>query len=157
MVCLIQLKEGAEILMDYCAQALDPARRAEIEHHVESCANCRELVEKQAKLWEMLDQWQTPAVSSNFDARLYARIAREEAGPAWKKWARRIFEPAAPVAIWKPAVSLAAACAVLATALTVNTPQHQTTTPQLRADQVDIEQVAKALDDLDLLAPPNSM
>lgn len=157
MVCLKQSKEGAEILLDYCARVLDPACRAEVDRHLEFCAECRSMVETQTELWETLDQWRAPVVSSDFDARLYTRIAKEEAAPVWKKWTRRIFEPATPVGMWKPVVSLAAACAVLAIALTVHVPQQPSAGPQIRADQVDIEQVAKALDDLDLLTPSNSM
>lgn len=158
MFCMMRSNEGAQILLDYCARSLDPLRAAEVERHIEMCAECRALVEKQTELWETLDQWTAPAVSPNFDARLYARIAREQAAPAWRKWARRIFKPAVPIAVWKPVVSLAAACAVLAVALTVHpAAPHSTPTPQVHADQVDIEQVAKALDDLDLLAPSNPM
>jgi anti-sigma-K factor RskA len=157
MFCMTQSKEGAEILMDYCARTLDPVRKAEVDRHIEVCAECRGMVESQTELWETLDQWQTPPVSPSFNARLYARIAGEEAEPGWRKWARRITHPAEPVAIWKPAVSLAAACAVLAVALTVHAPQPHNPTPQMHADQVDIEQVAKALDDLDILTPFNSM
>ena len=161
MRCLMQLKdgylEGAQISIDYCARTLDPARRAEVEQHVNSCADCRALVEKQTELWETLGQWREPAVSSNFDARLYAKIAREDAEPSWKKWARRLFEPPTPVAFWKPLASLAAAAAVLTVALTLHTFEPHSTTPQIHADQVDMEQVAKALDDLDILTPANSM
>ena len=162
MGCLIQLKkaqlkEGAEILIDYCAGTLDPVRKAELERHIESCANCRALVEKQTELWETLDQWRKPAVSPDFNARLYARIAREEEAPGWKNWARRIFEPATPVAFWKPLASLAAAGAVLALALAVYMPQPHSTAPQIHAEQVDIEQVARALDDLDILTPTNPL
>lgn len=157
MLCLMQSKEGAEILLDYCARGLDPVRKAEVERHLENCAECRGVMEKQLRLWETLEEWKAPAVSQDFDARLYARIAREQSAPAWKRWARRIFEPSTPVAIWKPVASLAAACAVLALALTVHTPPPHSSVPQVHADQVDIEQVAKALDDLDLITPTNPM
>ncbi len=157
MFCLMQSKKGAEILLDYCARSLDPVHRAEVDRHLENCAECRRVVEKQVRLWETLDVWRAPAVSQDFDARLYARIAREQAAPAWKRWARRILQPAMPMPIWKPVASLAAACAVLALALTVHTPQPPSSAPQVHADQVDIEQVAKALDDLDLITPTNPM
>jgi len=157
MLCLTQSKKGAEILLDYCARGLDPVRMAELERHLEHCAECRGAMEQQLRLWETLDEWKAPAVSPDFDARLYARIARDQSAPAWKRWARRLLQPAAPVAMWKPAASLAAACAVLALALTVHTPQPHSSVPQVHADQVDIEQVAKALDDLDIITPTNPM
>lgn len=156
MVCLTQSKKGAEILVDYCARNLNPVRKAEIDRHVERCGACRGVVEKQLALWETLDEWKPPAVSQDFDARLYARIAGEQAVPAWQRWTRRIFQPPAPVPFWKPMASLAAAGAVLALALSVHTPQPRVSAPQVHADQVDMEQVAKALDDLDIIAPTNS-
>jgi len=157
MFCMMQSKRGAEILMDYCARHLDPASRAEIERHLENCNECRRVVEAQRELWETLDRWSPPEVSENFDTRLYARIAREEAEPAWQRWARRLLHPAAPLALWKPVASVAAACAVLAVALTVHPPDHKTPGPQVHAESVDIEKVAKTLDDLDFLAPQNPM
>jgi anti-sigma factor RsiW len=157
MLCLTQSKKGAEILVDYCARSLGPAPKAEVERHLENCAECREVVEKQVRLWETLDEWKAPAVSRDFDTHLYARIARERSAPAWKRWARRILSPATPVAVWKPVASLAAACAVLALALTIHTPQPPSSVPQVHADQVDIEQVVKALDDLDLITPTSPM
>src|SRR5208283_1960459 len=45
---------------------------------------------------------------------LYARIAEERAAPAWRQWLGRLFRPAAPYGIWKPAASLAAAAVVVA-------------------------------------------
>lgn len=157
MLCLRKSEDGAGILTDYCARVLDPAKKAEVDRHVEVCAECRGLLERQNRLWQTLDQWTAPEVSPNFDARLYARIAREEAAPRWKQWAWRILRPPVPVAMWKPVVSLAAACAVVAIALTVHTPQPQPAAPQMHAEQVDIEQVSRALDDLDILAPSNPM
>ncbi len=157
MRCMKQSQDGARILIEYCAGALDPMHAAEVERHLESCTDCRALVERQTELWEALDCWKAPQVSADFDARLYARIAREQAAPSWKKWARRIFEPAVPAPFWKPLASLAAAGAVLAIGLMIQTTPHPARTPQVHADQVDIEQVAKAMDDLDILAPANSM
>ena len=111
------------------------------------------------ELWETLDQWTMPAVSSDFDSKLYARIASENSQPAWRKWMRRVFQPVTPVAFWKPVVSLAAACAVLTVALVVHTPErtNDVAVKQVHAESVDIEQVAKALDDLEILTPTSPM
>ncbi len=159
MDCLMHTKEGAEILMDYCARKLEPDRVAEIDGHLANCSECQNIVNAQRELWETLDRWTVPDVSSDFDAKLFARIAEEDAAPAWRQWIRRIFQPAAPVAIWKPVVSLAAACAVLTVALVVHTPERASdvAVKQVRAESVDIEQVAKALDDLEILTPTSPM
>jgi anti-sigma factor RsiW len=155
MNCPTKRNEDAEILLDYCAQTLSPLRTAEFEVHLKQCADCSRLVEAQKEVWGALEAWTPAPVSINFDARLYARIAREQAAPAWQLWLRRIFQPALPYSLWKSAVPLAAACAVLAAGLAMRTPQAANSVqPQLRVDKVDIEQVEQALEDFDILTPP---
>jgi anti-sigma factor RsiW len=157
MDCITKNRDSAEVLIDYCSGALDATRAGQIEKHIVGCDGCRKIVEAQRELWRTLDGWTAPAVSENFDTRLYARIAQEDSAPAWKRLVRRIFEPAVPVAVWKPAVSLAAVCAVLTAGLMVRTPQPVTHVPQIHVEQsVDMEQVANALDDLELLTPAPS-
>jgi len=153
MNCPSKGKESAEILLDYCAQTLDPIRAAEFEKHIESCDECRRTVAAQHGLWQTLDQWKPAAVPGDFDARLFARIAREAEAPRWRQWWLSIVHPPVPIALWKPAVSLALAGAVLAVGLLVRMPHTGDRTAQMRADKVDIEQVEKTLEDLDILAP----
>ena len=125
------------------------------EIHLKQCADCSRLVEAQKEVWGALDAWTPAPVSVNFDARLYARIAEEQAAPAWQNWLRRIFQPPLPYPLWKSAVPLIAACALLAVGLSVRTPDAiHAVQPQLRADKVDIEQVEQALEDFDILTPP---
>jgi anti-sigma factor RsiW len=154
MMCPIKAEESAEILLDYCAQKLEPARVAELEKHIETCGDCRAFVAAQTEVWEALDRWTPAEVSPNFDARLYARIAEHDAAPAWKQWLWSIFRPVLPLPHWKPLVSLAAACAVLALGLFVRMPDLTTPSQQMRSEKVDIEQVEKTLDDVDMLIPP---
>jgi anti-sigma factor RsiW len=156
MNCLSKMKEGAELLLDYCAGTLAPARVADIDAHIGTCAECRRVVDAQRDIWRALDQWTPPEVSPDFDKRLYSRIKEEQAAPVWSQWMRRLFQPAVPVPFWKPAMSLAAACAVLAVGLAVHTPEPRDPVSQIHADHVDIEQVANTLDDLELLTPPPS-
>jgi len=172
MDCIKKNKQGVEILTDYCAGILDPAAAAAIDTHIEQCAQCREMVEAQRVVWEMLDAWTPLEVSRNFDARLYARIAEERAAPAWRQWLGRVFRPATPYGLWKPAVSLAAAGAAVALALVVlpggmtdrslfthaaykSTTAFKNTTVQSApgSEEIDLEQVQQALDDMDLLTP----
>jgi hypothetical protein len=154
MNCPTKKNEDAEILLDYCAQTLSPVQTAEFEIHLKQCADCSRLVEEQKEVWGTLDAWTPAPVSVNFDARLYARIAEEQAGPGWQRWLRRIFQPAIPYPLWKSAVPLIAACALLAVGLSVRMPEAtHTVQPQLHADKVDIEQVEQALEDFDILTP----
>jgi anti-sigma factor RsiW len=155
MNCPTKRNEDAEILLDYCAQTLSPMQTAEFEIHLQQCADCSRLVEAQKEVWGALEAWTPVPVSVNFDARLYARIAKEQTAPAWQLWLRRIFQPPVPYPLWKSAVPLIAACAVLAAGLAVRMPDATSAAhPQLRADRVDIEQVEQALEDLDILTPP---
>jgi anti-sigma factor RsiW len=158
MICAMQGRKGAEVLIDYCARRLAPARAAEFEKHLENCPDCRRAVNAQREVWNAMDGCTSIEVSPDFDARLYARIAEEEAAPAWRKWTRRVLTPAVPVAIWKPAVPLAAACAALVFTFVIRTPEPRETAKQLRAEHVlDIEQVERTLADLDMLTPSGSM
>ncbi len=154
MNCPTKKNEDAEILLDYCARTLSPAEMAEFEIHLKQCADCSRLVNAQQEVWGALDAWTPPPVSTNFDSRLYARIAEEQAAPAWQLWLRRIFQPALPYPLWKSAVPLIAAGALLAVGLTVRMPNAMPVAqPQLHADKVDIEQVEQALEDFDILTP----
>jgi anti-sigma-K factor RskA len=181
MDCIKNNKQGVEILTDYCAGILNPKVAFEIDSHIQQCAECREMVEAQRTVWEMLDAWTPPEVSPTFDARLYARIAEERTLPVWRQWLDRVFRPATPYQLWKPAVSLAAAGAVAALALLVlpggmtdkspfthtaykSTSAYKTpsafknTTVQSApgSEEIDLDQVQQALDDMDLLAPVGS-
>jgi anti-sigma-K factor RskA len=154
MNCPTKRNEDAEILLDYCAQTLSPEQTAEFEIHMKQCADCSRLVEAQREVWGALEAWTPHPVSTNFDARLYERIAKEQTAPGWQLWLRRIFHPPVPYPLWKSAVPLVAACAVLAAGLAVRmTDATNATQPQLRADKVDIEQVEQALEDFDILTP----
>jgi len=154
MNCPTKSNEDAEILLDYCAQTLSPLQTAEFEIHLKQCADCSRLVEAQQEVWGALEAWTPAPVSINFDARLYARIAEEQAEPVWRLWLRRIFQPALPYSLWKSAIPLTAACALLTVGLYVRMPQANAVHPQLRADRVDIEKVEQTLEDFDILTPP---
>lgn len=153
MICPTNRNEDAEILLDYCAQKLSPVQTAEFEIHLKQCADCSRVVEAQKAVWGALEEWTPVPVSPNFDARLYARIAQEQAAPGWQAWLRRVFQPAVPYTMWKAAVPVAA-CAVLALGLFIRMPDvGHTANPQLHADKVDIEQVEHTLEELDILTP----
>ena len=139
MMCPTKEKQSAEILLEYCAGTLDPDRALEFEKHAAECAECGRQVASQRALWQTLDQWMPAQISPDFDARLYARIAREEAAPLWRRWL---------VWGWKPALVTAGAGTAIVIGLFLHLPQ-----PPPRTDKVDIEQVEHALEDLDLLTP----
>jgi anti-sigma factor RsiW len=136
MICLSKNEQGADLLAGYLAKTLDAARTAELDRHMRECADCRGF----AAVWERLDEFAAPEVSPGFDARLYARIAAQEARPAgWRRW------------LWRPVAPLAAAAALGAVALIVRHPLSPDAPKQ--TNRSEIEQVAQALDDMDLLIP----
>src|ERR1019366_5550028 len=123
MECPAKTEKSMEIVLDYVAGMLTPAAQIEFEKHLQDCADCRVVVKAQQDVWETLDQWApagaVPEVSPEFDARVYARIAQEDAAPLWKRMWWRMSSPAVTISLWKPLVPLAAACAVLAVGLAI--------------------------------------
>ena len=135
MICLNKNEQGAELLTGYLAKTLDAAGMAEVDRHIQECGECRGLV----SVWEKLDEFAAPEVTAGFDARLYARIAAEDARRPW--WRRLL---------WRPAVPLVAAGALVGLGLLIAPRTHDAAK---QSSQMDIEQVAQAVDDLDLLTP----
>ena len=135
MTCLSKSEQGPELLAGYLAKRLEPAETAEMDRHFAECPECRGFL----SVWERLDDFAAPEVTPGFDARLYARIAAEESRRSW--WRGLLSGPAVP---------LAAAAALVAMALLVYTPGRTPVRPDAPR-QVNIEQVAQAVDDLDLL------
>jgi hypothetical protein len=147
MTCLQNDPQGAEILMDYCAGTLDAALSAQLEAHFRDCAACNQAAEAQRKVWQALDEWKPGGVSSDFDERLYARIAAEGRERWWRPSLRR------------PLVPAIAAAAMLILALLPRSPQthvpppNPTTQVVVAGQRIDLRQVEQALDDMDMLTP----
>jgi anti-sigma-K factor RskA len=140
MICLSKNEQGAELLASYLAKTLDAPRMAELDRHIRECSDCRGL----ATVWERLDEFAVPEVMPGFDARLYARIAREEARVwGWRSLWRN--------GLWRPVAPLAVAAAAVAVVLIVNPFGSPDAAKQ--ASKAEIEQVAQAVDDMDLLVP----
>src|SRR5579871_4240318 len=112
MDCTVSKKQP-EIILDFCAGSLDSAQAVEFERHLHNCGECARLVAAQRTVWESLDRLSAPEISADFDTRLYARVAQEDASPVWRKWLNRVLYPPIPVAPWKPALSAIAAAAVI--------------------------------------------
>lgn len=167
MKCPTERNEDAEVLLDYCAQRLNPKDAASVEQHLAVCDRCTRLVNAQRAVWEALDHWEPAAVSTDFNRRLYARIDAEEAESGMLTKLVRTAAARCSLVSWRPLVPVAAICAVLIAALFINTPNIRSTghprEPEVRFEKVDIEQVERTLDDLDMLkqlspavAPPNA-
>jgi hypothetical protein len=94
----------------------------------------------------LLDEWEPEPVSADFDERLYRRIETQEG----RSWWRTLFRPVLPFSL-RPVVPLAAACLLAVAALLVRTPVGLGTNEVVRAEPVDIEQVERALEDMEML------
>src|SRR5579862_9968110 len=104
------------------------------------CPDCRGF----AAVWERLDEFAAPEASPGFDARLYARIAAEKARRPW--WYRLLWPPIAPVAA-------AVLAAMILFVYVPASPDAATQASPTHPSKAEIEQVAQAVDDLDLLTP----
>jgi hypothetical protein len=118
MNCPLHVKEGAEILLDYCSQRMDPDRAAEFRLHVADCGDCQQVVEAQESVWNALDAYEAVPVSMDFDRKLWARIEAEDSQSWWQRsWARIADGPAIGwtsfLFSWKPMLGAATACATL--------------------------------------------
>ena len=147
MRCPIETQENAELLLSYSARRLNPESTAILEAHMELCPACREFRDGQRALWEALDEWDARPVSADFDRRLYRKIEEQEQ----MSWWSRVFGSMRPM-VWRPALPVAAtACLVLVAAfISVNpgtVPAPVAENPQAR----EVEQVERALDDLEML------
>ena len=163
MMCLNN-KQGTETLLEYCAGTLELERAAAVENHARECAACRTLIAEQKQLWNALDEMDAPEVSADFDVRLYARIASEEAPSVGRAWWNRIslngFMPGG--SRWIPVIAGVAAMVVLAVGLSLTNTSllHPHRAPdvsrQMRPDSVDVEQLEVTLQDLEMLTPPSA-
>lgn len=149
MNCPLQ-NDNAEVLLDYCARKLSPEALAIFERHLTSCSECRQFAEGQKALWEALDSWDAPAVSADFDRQLYGRIAAHDGSSWWQRTWVRLTRPASNFA-WPKAVPVTAACATLVAAFLIYSPAPHPAESPSKVEAVDLDQVQKALDDLEML------
>jgi anti-sigma factor RsiW len=144
--CSLESGVAAELILAYGARTLDADQGAAFERHMLSCAECRELAAAQQSVWSALDDWKPEPISSNFDEKLYQRILTEEQRPWWQ----RLF-----AANWsfRPAMPVAAACGILIAVFLLRSPEPAPppAPPSSSSPQIRIEQVERALDDIDML------
>ena len=143
MECLGESKSGAELIIAYGAGTLAPEVRFALEQHLEACEKCRAIAEAQRAVWSALDSWVPEPVSPNFNEALYRRIGADQHYPWW----RRLFQARWS---WRPAMPVAAACAALIAVFLLKGPAEQQPSSQ-PAPAPQIEQVERALDDMDML------
>jgi len=146
MKCPKENQEG--LLIAYSSRKLDAANTALLGQHVESCEACRDFIAAQQAVWNALDAWDAPAVSPDFDRRLYRRIEEQV---SWWELAIRPFRP-----VFRHALPIAAAAGVVLVAgLLLDRPSEAPKpAPQIHFAQTDSlqpDQVEHALAEIEML------
>lgn len=167
MNCPMKSGESGDLLLAYCAGRLDAETTAILRAHMDACADCREMRDRQRILWDILDRWESPPPSLDFNRRLYSRIEETCAGGFSRTFLRSLFSPMRPV-IRRPAFSVVAALALLAAGFLVEYPGIRYAGPGgNRPSQaaegltVQADQVENTLNDMEMLhelnppAPPD--
>ena len=151
MNCPMEARQGSELLLEYTGGRLEARAATALEAHLESCARCREFAQSQEKVWQALEAWEAPPVSTDFNRRLFARI--EQAPASW--WTRltgQMVHHAVPVA--------AAAGVMILAGLMLERPAVTPVEPPQESAQVETlgpEQVQSALDDMEMLRDFNHL
>ena len=144
-------KQKAELIVSYAAGTLEPSAQIDFERHLAECESCRQLLMRQQTVWEALDNWRAAPVSSGFSEKLYERIAEHETASWWRRlvdyrWSR----------VLRPVMPVAAASAAILIAVLVNAPVQSPNVAGPAEPAVSMEQVERALDDMDILKPLSS-
>ncbi|MCC6859976.1 MAG: zf-HC2 domain-containing protein [Bryobacterales bacterium] len=140
MNCPVRSEGRGESLLEYCAGRLDASKAAALEAHLEACPACRDFLANQEAVWHALEAWEAPPVSPGFDQRVYRMMERESPSAWWERFR---------TAWRRPAVPLAATAALLLVAGILS--YRPAPAPEQPAQAVEIEQVERALEDLDML------
>jgi len=147
MHCPSQSDHGTEMILDYLGGRLGRAAASRMERHFEECAACQEAVRSQQAVWEVLDDWKPEPVSADFDNRLYQRI---EAEGGRRGWWNALWAPVLPFSL-RPVLAVAAVCLILAAGFLLRTPDEAVLNTVSTAEPVDIDEIERAVEDLDML------
>ena len=151
MTCPLQT-DNADVLLDYCARALDAERKQMLEMHMAHCDECREMARAQSEIWTAMDAYDAEPVSPDFDRKLYARIEEMDQVPAWERFWAPVREYLQGQPAWKPVLSVAAASAVLVAVIVVGGDAPQPLPePTAVIDVREVEQAERALEDIEML------
>lgn len=160
MNCPLEIRENAQVLLDYGTRKLDEERTAILGRHIEICPACQEFAAGQRALWEALDSWEADPVSQDFDRRLYRRIEQEV---SWWDLLVRPFRPlmvrnlmGQNQMVRRGLPAAAAACLLVMAGVLIelpvgsSLPLPQRDTAQM--ESVQPEQVEQALDAMEMLS-----
>jgi anti-sigma factor RsiW len=161
MECPFENHPQMSLLMDYCAERLDPRTKTALEGHIAICPACSNWVAGQQAVWTALGQWEAAPISLDFDRRLYQRIAAEDSSTPWWQKVGRSFWTGSSGWSLRPALSLALASLLVLAAFLMERPRSSTFPPVVsgHSESLDADRLERALDDVDMLrqlsAPEN--
>lgn len=148
MRCPSENRDHAEVMLAHTAQKLDAERAAVLEQHIANCPSCREYAAAQFAVWEALEAWDAPEVSTDFDRRLYQRIEKEVS------WFDLLIRPFRPLFAARFAPVAAAACLVIAAGVLLQHPDGSpmTVTPtSAQVEALPADEAANALQEMQLM------
>jgi anti-sigma factor RsiW len=148
MRCPSEDRENAELLLAHASRRLDAERAAVLEQHMARCPACREYAAAQFAVWDVLDSWGAPEVSSDFDRRLYRRIEQEVS------WWDLVIRPFRGLFVERLVPVAAAACMLIAAGVWLQRPDGTPMAAVPQSAQVETlppEQAATALQDMQVM------
>ena len=149
MQCPSRDVHGPEVFISYAAGELSAEALAELEEHFAVCPECRATGNAQRAVWCALDDWHPASISTDFDANVFARIEEADRKPWYKRLPDLQF--AIPRYAMRHLMPVGAACAALIAAFLLRGPLPEATRGPANERTVNIEQVERALDDIDML------
>jgi anti-sigma factor RsiW len=164
MSCQIKSEEHSDLLLAYSAGRLRDEDVARLELHMKSCPDCAAIGKAHSAVWNLLDAWEAPPVSADFDRVLYARIEASASAPWLDRWldhtSAAVCDFFRPV-FAQPAFALAAATLVVVGGFVLDHPAGKLTSVNNRAQiqvssmgsasKVEVDQVEATLDDIEML------
>ncbi len=150
--CPLQEGEQASTFLAWMDGTLASEESARLDQHATRCDSCRGALDAHRAVWSALDDWEPEPVSQDFNRRLYAAIESEQAQPWWK----RAFAALLPVP-FRPAIPVAATCLLMIGVFLFRAPEPVDLENKQAGvfERVDVEQVDRSLDDLNLLRELN--
>ncbi len=159
MRCQVSKGKNAGVLLAYSAGKLHGESAVRVERHLSECPTCAAVGKAQSSVWQLLDTWDGPPVSRDFDRKLQARIQAAESASWLDKLSEAVHEFLRPI-LARPAFPLAAASFVIVAGFVFDHPGRVQNSPRTQAalhvssveiDKADVEQVEATLDDMEML------
>ena len=132
------------LLSEYIDNALDPRRTAEVDRHLSTCPDCRQIAADFRANKNAMGSMPLRQTSSAFDAALAQRIAainQQQAKRSWLSGLAEAFRPSR-TNVFRPAFATVSAVAVVAISVMWLTPRQQVkmVTPPAATDTAFIQQ-----------------